>query len=114
MIWKFLSNIVRFVRYRYLSAVGVTSFQQKGCTLQSKESKDHLLIDKFVIRMMQERDIEIFSWLGLMSNKAFNSVPHDWILYYLKTFGVHEKIYISGVCNVSLVYSVNCEWNILG
>jgi len=37
------------------------------------------------------------SWIDI--KKAYDSVPHDWILYCLESFGVHLKIinFLQGV-----------------
>jgi len=41
------------------------------------------------------------AWLNV--KKAFYSVPHDWILYYLKLFGVHTKI-------IRFLACAMCQW----
>ena len=42
------------------------------------------------------------AWLDV--KKAYDSVPHDWILYCLRKFGVHEKI-------VTFLKSAMCHWS---
>ena len=102
-IWKFLSNCLKIVLYRHLSTVGAIPFQQKGCTLDSKGSKDHLRIDKFIMDDAKRRHRNLFmAWLDV--KKAYDSVPHDWILHCLRKFGVHEKI-------VTFLNSAMCHWS---
>jgi len=85
--------------------VGAISFQQKGCTFGSKGSKDHLIIDKFVMEDARRRHRNLFmAWLDV--KKASDSVPHDWILHYLRLFGVHEKA-------VTFLESAMCHWSTL-
>ena len=65
-VWKFLSSILRFVLHRHLSEVGAIPFQQKGCMIKSKGSKDHLIIDKFVTEDARKRHRNLFmAWLDV-------------------------------------------------
>ena len=77
--------------HRHLVSVSAIPFQQKGRTHSSKGSKDHLIVDKFIMNDARRRHKNLFmGWLDV--KKAFDSVPHDWILQFLRLFGVHDKI----------------------
>ena len=81
-VWKFLTSVLRLVLHRHLVSVSAIPFQQKGCTHSSKGSKDHLIVDKFIMNDARRRHKNLFmGWLDV--KKAFDSVPHDWILHYL-------------------------------
>ena len=78
------------------------SLPTKGGTHGSKGSKDHLLVDKFRMSEARRRHKNLFmAWLDV--KKTFDSVPHDWILYCLKLFGVHTKIIRFLDCAI-------CQW----
>ena len=90
-VWKFLTSVLRLVLYRHLDSVSAIPFQQKGGTYNAKGSKDHLIVDRFVMSEAKRRRKNLYmAWLDV--KKAYDSVPHDWILYCLKLFGVHDKI----------------------
>jgi len=90
-VWKFLTSVLRLVLCRHLDSVSAIPFQQKGGTYNVKGSKDHLIVDKFVMSEAKRRRKNLYmAWLDV--KKAYDSVPHDWILYCLKLFGVHDKI----------------------
>ena len=58
---------------------------------KSKGTKDHLLVDKMLMTDAKQRHKNLFmSWVD--TKKAYDSVPHDWILFCLESFGVHPKI----------------------
>jgi len=78
----------------------------------SKGSKNHLIIDKFVMEDARKRHRNLFTaWLDV--KKAYDAVPHDWILHCLKLVCTKNSCFL-GIRNVPLVYFVNCEWYIFG
>ena len=66
-------------------------FEQKGCTSNSRATKDQLLIDKLICTDF-ERCHKNLSMAWLDFRKAFDLVPHDWVLYCLQHFGVHKQL----------------------
>jgi len=82
VVWKFLTSALRLVLYRHLDSVSAIPFQQKGGTCNAKGSKDHLIVDKFIMKEARIRHKNLhMAWLDV--KKAYDSVPHDWILYCL-------------------------------
>ena len=71
---------------------------------KSKGSKDNLIIDKFVTEDVRKRHRNLF--MAWDVKKAYDSVPHDWILHCLKLFRVHEKV-------VTFLESAICHWSTL-
>ena len=48
-------------------------------------------MDKMLTTDAKQRHKNLFmSWVNI--KKAYDSVPYDWILFYLESFGVHPKI----------------------
>ena len=90
-VYKLLTGILRLLLYRHFDFNCFIPSQQKGCTQRSKGTKDHLLVDKMIMTDAKRGHKNLFmSWIDL--RKAYDSVPHDWILFCLKSYGVHPKI----------------------
>lgn len=73
--------------------------EQKGCCGNTRETRDQLLIDKMVMRDSWSRKIN----LGMCSidyKKAFDSVPHTWIIEYLKLYKVSNTIVSFTECSM--------------
>jgi len=65
--------------------------EQKGCMRHSWATKDQLLIDKMVLEDVKKRHENLsMAWINF--RKAFDSVPHDWLLFCLKSLGIHQNI----------------------
>ena len=61
--------------------------EQKGCRRQSRGTKDQLILDKMVIKNCKKRMTNLnVAWIDY--KKAYNMIPHTWILQYLKIFKV--------------------------
>ena len=90
-MYKLLTGILRLLLYRYFDCNSFIQSQQKGCTQKSKGAKDHLLVDKMIMTDAKRGHKNLFiSWVDL--RKAYDSVPHDWTLFCLKSYGVYPKI----------------------
>ena len=67
--------------------------EQKGCRRGSRGTKDQLLIDKAVLRDCKRRSTNLaMAWIDF--RKAYDMVPHSWILECLELFGVANNIRI--------------------
>ena len=85
----------------HLEAKELMPYEQKGCTSNSKATKDQLLIDKMIFTDCKQRHKNLsMAWLDF--RKAFDSVPHDWILYCLRIFGVHKQLCTFIKCSMEL------------
>ena len=63
--------------------------EQKGCFRQSRGTKDQLLIDKLVMCDAKRKNL-CMAWINF--RKAFDSVPHDWIIKCLQLYGVNSQV----------------------
>ena len=82
----------------HLQSHNLIPFKQKGCMRQSRATKDQLLIDKMVLEDAKKRHRNLsMAWIDF--RKAFDSVPHDWLLVCLKSLGIHPNI-----CSLISVY----------
>jgi len=64
--------------------------EQKGCFRQSRGTKDQLLINKLVMCDAKRKKNLCMVWIDF--RKAFDSVPHDWIIKCLQLYGVNSQI----------------------
>ena len=72
--------------YQHLDENGILPEEQKGCKRGSRGTKDQLLIDKCVLRDCKKRLTNLsMAWIDY--RKAFDMVPHSWILECLGFFG---------------------------
>ena len=65
--------------------------EQKGCRKNSRGTKDQLLIDKMVLDDCKKRHTKLgMAWIDY--EKAYNMIPHSWILESLGLVQVAENI----------------------
>ena len=91
--WKLLTSILADQIYEHLEKSGLIPWQQKGCKRKSRGTKDQLLIDKMITRHAKNskhrRNLNMV-WIDY--KKAYDSVPHSWILKCLKIYGIASNI----------------------
>ena len=65
--------------------------EQKGCRKGSRGTNDLLYIDRAVIKEIKSRNKNLaMAWIDY--KKAYDMVPHSWIIECLDLFGVAENI----------------------
>ena len=77
--------------YKHLQKEELIPDEQKGCTRSSRASKDQLLIDCAILKEAKSRhkNLEMI-WEDYA--KAYDSVPHSWILECLSLFKVYPAV----------------------
>ena len=65
--------------------------EQKGCWRKSRGMNDLRFIDKMIMveAKMRKRNLSM-AWIDY--KKAFDMVPHSWIIACLETARINEKI----------------------
>ena len=92
-MWKLFTSIISEEIYQHLDTNGLLPEEQKGCKKRSRGTKDQLLIDKTIIRNCRKRQIGLaMGWIDY--KKAFDMVPHSWILKCLDIFKIADNIKI--------------------
>ena len=66
--------------------------EQKGCRRKSRRTNDLLFIDKIIMWEVKIR-MQNLSIAGIDYKKAYDVVPHSWIIDRLETVGINEKIW---------------------
>ena len=89
--YKLLTSILTDRTYQHLEKNNLLPLEQKGCRRGSYGCKDQLLVNKMILEncRAQHRNMSC-AWIDY--KKAFDSVPHDWILRSLELFKISPKI----------------------
>ena len=91
MMWKLLSGIFAEKMYTHLSSNRLLPDEQKGCRKQSRGTKDQLLIDKMILRDAKRGGKNLaMAWIDY--KKAYDMVPHSWLLEVVEMLGVAGNI----------------------
>lgn len=77
--------------YSHLTVNNILPSEQKGCRKATQGCKDQLLINKMIIDNSKTRKCSLSTaWVDY--KKAFDSVPHSWILKTLDIYKVNPVI----------------------
>ena len=91
IIWKLLTAMMAGEIYRHLQDNDLIGKEQKGCRAEYKGTKDHLLLDKVILKDCKQRKNGLaMGWIDYQ--KAYDLVSHSWILETLKMVGVAGRI----------------------
>ena len=77
--------------YQHLHQSSLLPDEQKGCRKESRGTKDQLVIDRAIFRDCKQRNTNLaIAWIDY--KKAYDSVPHSWILESLDLVGAADNI----------------------
>ena len=89
-MWKLLAGIISERLYNYLEETNTILHQQKGCRWKCRGTKDQMLIDKMVMMNSKRRKTNLsMTWLDY--KKAFDMIPHSWLMKCLEIFSAEEN-----------------------
>ena len=81
--YKILTSVLSERLYKHLDENKIFPIEQKGCKRGSYGCKDQLLINKMILENCKRRAKNLScAWIDY--KKAFDSVPHSWILKSLE------------------------------
>ena len=91
LMWKLLTGVLSEEMYKHLEENELLPDEQKGCRKRSRGTKDQLLIDKMIIRNCKRRGTNLaMAWIDY--KKAFDMVPHSWLVECMELFGVASNM----------------------
>ena len=91
--------------YAHLGQEKLLPEEQKGCRKCSRGTNDLLYIDRTVIKEVKSRNKDLaMAWIDY--KKAYDMVPHSWIIECLDLFRVAETIKSLSVNNME-------TWNVM-
>ena len=89
--YKTLTSILTDCTYIFLENNNLLPTEQKGCRRGSYGCKDLLLIEKMVLEHCNSNTKNLSAaWIDY--KKAFDSIPHDWIIKAMKMYTVTPEI----------------------
>ncbi|XP_044760181.1 uncharacterized protein LOC123317642 [Coccinella septempunctata] len=90
-VYKILTSVITKHIHQHLRTNNLMAPEQGGGRIRTKGSKELLIVDYIVTKQARKklRNISV-AWIDY--RKAFDSVPHTWLLKVLKMHGVHEKL----------------------
>ena len=90
IMWKLLTGIISERLYNYLEETNTIPHQQKRCRKNCRGTKDQLQIDKMVMVNSKRRKTNLsMAWIDY--KKAFNMIPHSWLIECLEIYGAEEN-----------------------
>ena len=90
-MYKLLTSVLTERTYSHLNKWDLMPNQQKGCRRGSYGCKDQLLINKTVMEECRVKHKNLsMAWVDY--RKAFDSVPHSWILQCMSIYGLSPKV----------------------
>ena len=91
LMWKLLAAVTADQIYAHLDQEKLIPEEQKGCKKGSRGTNDLLYIDRAVIKEVKSRNKNLaVAWIDF--KKAYDVVPHLWIIECSDFFGVKENI----------------------
>ena len=91
LLWKLLTGVIADQIYAHLDQEKLLPEEQKGCRKGSRGTNDLPYIDRAVIKEFKSTNKNLaMVWVDYM--KAYDMVPHLWIIECLDLFGVAENI----------------------
>ena len=104
--YKLLTSIITERTYSFLGQKVLLPYEQKGCRKGSYRCKDQLLINRMIIENCHKKKQNLSTaWIDY--RKAFDSVPHSWIL---KSLDIYEVSHVIMKLRNTMEYSMKL-WN---
>ena len=91
LLWKSLTGIINEKVYGHLNQQNLLPEEQKGCRQRTRGTKDQLLIDTTVVRDSRRRKKNL-NVAQVDFEKAYDMMPHSWILKTLELLGTATNI----------------------
>jgi len=90
-IYKLITSIITRCMQKYMDDENLMPKEQKGCCSRSKGCKDQLLISKAILQECKHKKKNLcMAWIDYQ--KAFDRVPHSWIIKYLELIWINNKV----------------------
>ena len=109
-MWKLLTGVIADHVYAHLDLEKLSPEEQKGCRKGSRGTNDLLYINRAVIKEVKSRNEDLaMAWIAY--KKAYDIVPHSWIIECLDLFGVADNIKSLLVNNMEKWKVMRCSEN---
>ena len=90
-MWKPFTGLIADSMYHHLDQQSLLPAEQKGCKKKSRGCKEQLMIDKMILKNCKRRKRNLYMTF-IDYKKAYDSVPHSWILACMSMCGIAPNI----------------------
>lgn len=91
VVYKLLTSVLHKQIYKHCETNNIINPEQRGCVKRSLGCKEQLIIDEITIKQAEVKRRNI-SMAYIDYKKAFDSVPHDWLIKVLEIYRVNPTI----------------------
>jgi len=91
-IYKLMASIISRRMQKYMDDENFMPKEQKGYCSGSKGCEDQLLISKAILQECKRRQKKKLCMAWIDYQKAFNRLPHRWIIKSLELIGINNKV----------------------
>ena len=90
-MYKMLTSCIANKIYKHVEDHNILAEQQKGCRRGHQGCKEQLIIDSIILGQAKEYKRNIHTAF-IDYKKAYDSVPHSWLLKVLEIYNIHPNI----------------------
>ncbi|CAD7002869.1 unnamed protein product [Ceratitis capitata] len=90
-LYKLLTSCIATKIYEHIKHHNIVATEQKGCIKNSKGCKEQLIIDSVAMEQAFHNQRNIYT-AYIDYTKAFDSIPHSWLLKALEIYKVSPNI----------------------
>lgn len=90
-IYKIYTSCISQLIYNHCEQNSILTEQQKGCKKSSQGCKEQLIIDSVIMNQARTNVRNIYT-AYIDYRKAFDSVPHDWLIEILKIYKISRPL----------------------
>ena len=80
--------------YEHVTTNNILPLEQKGISRKARGCKDHLLLDKSITEDAKKKHRNL-SVMWIDYKKAYDSIPHSWLVEALKLYKINKHVIIS-------------------
>ncbi|XP_030765588.1 uncharacterized protein LOC115889668 [Sitophilus oryzae] len=102
-LYKILTACIAKSIYKHVEDNKLLSEEQKGCVKKSQGCKEQLIIDSVILEQAANKRRNIYTAF-IDYKKAFDSVPHSWLLKVLQIYKIDHKI-------INMLQHLMSTWN---
>lgn len=90
-VYKLFTSIIKTKIYKHVTQNNILAPEQVGCRNMSFGSKELLTIDSIISKQVtkNKRNVSV-AWIDYL--KAYDSIPHTWLIKVLEIYKVHPNI----------------------
>lgn len=90
-LYKIITAIITQKIDKHLTQHNILAEEQKGCRKNSKGCKEQVVIDSIVMKQTEKQQRNLITCY-IDYKKAFDSIPHSWLLKILEIYKIDQHI----------------------